>query len=99
MSWKVPESHFEDTHKTEFLCHALVGHARGKKPLSRVATAEISFQQLYAELKIGVQLERKSAMASILGENPKATYSGINHSLAVYFNGQGKFIRRSHHKK
>lgn len=61
MKPKVPESHQENTHKIELFRAAVTGYQWAKEPLSRVATAGISFQQLYSELKISVQLERKGA--------------------------------------
>lgn len=64
MSRQVQESHRGDAHKIEFLCYALVDYAWVKEPLSSVATGGLSLQQLSAELKIAVQLERESAAAA-----------------------------------
>lgn len=50
--------------KIKFLRHTLVGYASAKELLIRVATTGLSFQQLYAELGIAVQLERESAVAA-----------------------------------
>lgn len=53
---QVPESHRSVPHKNEFLRKAVTAHAWAGEPLGRIATAGLTFQQLYAEPEIAVQL-------------------------------------------
>lgn len=64
MSRQVSIIHRGDAHKIDFLRVAVVGNPWAKEALSSVATAEITFQQLYEELEIAFQLERESLPAS-----------------------------------
>lgn len=48
LSRQVVESHGRDVHKIEFLREAVVGYDWSREPLSRIATASLTFQQLYA---------------------------------------------------
>lgn len=90
MSRQVPMTHRGDAHKIEFMRRAVVGYSWAKEPLSRVATAGLKFQQLYAELEIAVQLERESnAAASLHATIPGGTSSNI------HFTGQGRYVHRN----
>lgn len=60
MSRQVPPSHRGHAHKIEFLRSAVTDNKWAIKRLSRIATSNLSFQELYAELEIAVQLNRES---------------------------------------
>ena len=47
LSAQVPPSHWGNAHKIEFLRNAVVGCEWAAEPLSRIATHNLSFQQLY----------------------------------------------------
>lgn len=96
MSRQVPITHRGDAHKIEFLRTAVVGHRWAKEPLSRVATAGLTFQQLYAELEIAVQLERESADASASNQTTSTPTGAL---AKIHFSGQGKYIRRPNQQK
>lgn len=51
LSRQVPASHRGDAHRIEFLRSAVIGYNWYREPLSRVATNDLSFQQLYGELQ------------------------------------------------
>lgn len=94
MSRQVPQSHRGDPHKTEFLCKAIIGHPWARGPLGCIATARLTFQQLYAELDIAVQINRESvAVATITS---LVHISGNDSVGKVHFIGQGNF---AHGKK
>lgn len=65
ISRQVPESYRSDPHRIEFLRNAVVSHQWAKELLIRKETAGISFQQLYEELEIAVQLERETNAAEV----------------------------------
>ena len=50
LSLQVPPSHRGNAHKIQFLRNAVVGCEWATEPLSRIATHNLSFQQLYGEL-------------------------------------------------
>lgn len=92
MSRKVPLTNRGDAHKIEFLRAAIICDQWVKEPLSRIATAALSFQQLYAELEIAVQLERESAAAS---STRKVVQPLPSTTEKINFTGQGKYNHRS----
>lgn len=49
LSRQVPASHRGDAHRIEFLRRAVIGYNWSREPLSRVATNDLSFQELYGE--------------------------------------------------
>lgn len=55
-----PRSHQGDAHKVEFLRNAVVGMSWSSEPLNRVATRQLTFQQLYSELEAVLQLDKES---------------------------------------
>lgn len=57
MSIQVPHSLPGDLRKIVFLRKAVRDHSWAFGPLARVATAGLTFQRLYAEIEIAVQLE------------------------------------------
>lgn len=97
MSRQVPESHRGDPHKIEFLCNAVVGHQWAKEPLSRIATAGLSFQQLYAELEIAVQLEREN-MAAELKRKAAVTLNSTE-IASINFLGQAGYTKGTRGKR
>ena len=58
LSKQAPRSHQGDAHKFEFLRNAVVGMPWSNEPLSQVATHNLTFQQLYAELEAALHLIR-----------------------------------------
>lgn len=92
MSRQVPLTHRGDAHKIEFLRTAVVGQSWARVPLSRVATEGLTFQQLYSELEIAVQLERESLAAS--SSSPR-THIPTTDADRINFVGQGKYVRRN----
>lgn len=68
-SRQVSESHRGGTHKIGFLRHALVAYELAKKPLSRVATTGLSYQNFYAELNIAAHLEQRKCSSSCIDES------------------------------
>ena len=60
---QAPRSHQGDAHIVEFLRNAVVGTPWSSDPLSRVATHNLTFQQLYAELEATLRLDKKSKLA------------------------------------
>lgn len=93
MSRQVPKSHRGDSHKNEFPRGAVIGFALDKGPLSRLANANLSFQQLYSELKISVQLKRESVVASVNSNRPTMVTSTDTSISKILFNGQARFVR------
>ena len=65
LSRQAPRSHQGDAHKVEFLRNAVVGMPWSNEPLSRVATHNLTFQQLYAELEAALQLDKEAALANL----------------------------------
>lgn len=63
-SRKVSETNRGDPYETKFHRSVVVAHSWAREALGRITTAGISFQQLYFELKIALQLERESAAAT-----------------------------------
>lgn len=63
---QVLDSNRGDAHKIAFLRKALIECVWPKEFLSLIATAGLSFQQLYAELEITAQLERETVDAACL---------------------------------
>lgn len=57
--WHVPGSDRGSPHKIEFLRSTAAGHSWAKESLSCLETASLTFQQLYVEPKIAIQLERE----------------------------------------
>lgn len=64
MSHQVPVSHRGDAHRVEFLRRAVIGQTWARETLLRVATNELSFQELYGELDAAIQLDKESRLAS-----------------------------------
>lgn len=65
LSTQVPPAYRGETHKIEFLRNATVGYEWATQPLSRVATHNLSFQQLYGELEFQLHLAREAKIANV----------------------------------
>lgn len=65
LSSQVPSAYRGETHKIEFLRNATVGYDWATQPLSRVATHNLSFQQLYGELEFQLHLAREAKIANV----------------------------------
>ena len=63
LSPQVPTSHTGNAHKDELLRNAVVGCEWATVPLSRIATYNLSFQQLYRELESACLLNKEAKMA------------------------------------
>lgn len=84
MPGKVPKTHRGSAHKTEFLRNAVVDHPSAREASGHIATAILSFQQLYSELKIASQLDCESAAASSISKiTPTVKRDNI---VRVHFN-------------
>lgn len=77
----------------------MIGFKWAKEPLSRIATGNLSFQQLYSELEISVQLERESSIAAASSQASEVIPSTNRTANQILFNGQGRFIRANHKPK
>lgn len=98
MSRQVPPSHRGDAHKIEFLRAAVIGNDWATEPLSRIATNNLSFQSLYAELEIAVQLNRESK-AAMARDNANDNSKTTSSPHIVNFSGQGKAYGQRYNKK
>lgn len=65
LSLQAPEAHRGDPHNIELLKSAVIGHQWSIEPLSIVATSNLSYQQLYAELEIVELLYKENSAAQI----------------------------------
>ena len=93
LSRQAPRSHQGDAHKVEFLRNAVVGNSWSSEPLSRVATQQRTFQQLYAELEAGLQLDKESKLAIIGGRAQLG--GGMNSpddSTGILYTGTGTLL-------
>lgn len=91
ISRQVPQFHRGDPHEIKFIRKVVIGHTWALGPLGRIATAGLTFQQLYAELQIAVQLGRES-IAAVATITPVQIFSNISVER-VHFMGQRKFAR------
>lgn len=62
LSIKCLISHRGDAHKTEFSRVAVVAFKWAREPLSRVASRQLSHQQLYGELESAFQLRKEAKL-------------------------------------
>lgn len=93
-SRQAPRSHQGEAHKVEFLHNAVIGYEWSHEPLSRVATHDLSFQQLYGELEAALQLYNEARLA-IIRDRASSQESGSirNNPSNVFYSGQGRYIR------
>ena len=76
----------------EFLRNAVVGRPSSNEPLSRVATHQLTFQQLYSELEAAVQLHKGSKLA-ILRDRAQLRRRTLpeDDSAGIMCAGQGRY--------
>ncbi len=55
---QAPEAYRNETHKIEYLRHAVIGMTWAKEPLSRLASLNLSYQEFYSQLEASIQQER-----------------------------------------
>ena len=91
-----PRSHQGDACKVEFLRNAVVGMTWSSEPLSRVATHELTFQQLYSELEAALQLDKESKLA-IIRDRAQLDQRQVPHdgSIGILFTGQGRYYNNA----
>ena len=88
----VPRSHQGDANSVDFLHHAVLGYEWATEPLSRVATHDLSFQQLYGELAASLQLHTAAKRAK--DRRLSMAVGPVKSELArVMFAGQGVYGR------
>lgn len=63
LAFQVPRAYQGDEHKVEFLRKAVVGSPWATEPLSRIATNQLTFQQLYGELEAALHLHKDARLA------------------------------------
>jgi len=56
---QAPAAYRNETHKTEYLRHAVIGMTWSKEPLSRLASMNLSYQEFYSQLEASIQQERE----------------------------------------
>ena len=61
-----PSSHRGDAHNPEFLCIAVLGLTWSREPFIRVATHNLSIQQLYGALEAALQVEKETKNAALI---------------------------------
>jgi len=88
----LPRCHQGDANSVDFLHHAVLGYEWATEPLSRVATHDLSFQQLYGELAASLQLH--SAAKRAKDRRSSIADGQVKSELAsVMFAGQGVYGR------
>ena len=96
LSRQAPSSHRGDAHKLEFLLNAVVGSAWSREPLSRVATHNLSFQQLYGELEAALQLEKETKHAALRDSMTRSSSRRFGHDEeipGILFTGQTRYAK------
>ena len=93
LSRQAPRSHQGDAHKVEFLCNAIVGMPWSNEPLSRVATHNLTFQKLYAELEAALQLDKEAALANLRDSAEQRRRSPVpENTTGVLYTGQDRYM-------
>ena len=91
-SRQAPRRHQGDAHKVEFLRNAVVGMPWSSELLSRVATHQLTFQQLSSELEAALQLEKESKLAIIRDRaQPDQRRVPLDGSTGILYTGQGRY--------
>ena len=96
LSRQAPRSHQGDAHKVEFLRNAVIGMSWSSEPLSRVATHQLTFQQLYSELEAALQLDKESKLA-VIRDRAQLNQRSVPHdsSTGILYTGQGRYYNNS----
>jgi len=92
----VPAAYQGEEHRVAFLRGAVIGYTWAAEPLSRIATHNLSFQQLYAELSSSLSLSRESANAVARDRILSGSGSVADDSADIMFQGQGQYSMRNH---
>lgn len=93
LSRQVPVSHRGDAHRIEFLRRSVVGYNWSHEPLSRVATHNLSFQQVYGELEAALQLDKEARIALLRDKASNANKQRNDDIISTNFAGQGRYSR------
>lgn len=75
----------------------MIEQTRANEPLSQIATAKITFQQLYSESKIFVQLERESLAAASVEKSNLLLHT--NAVTSINFTDQGRYSQENKNLK
>lgn len=95
LSSQVPPAYRGETHKIEFLRNATVGYDWATQPLSRVATHNLSFQQLYGELEFQLHLAREAKLAIVRDKisRPSSGDQDESNVPGIFYQGPGRYAR------
>lgn len=93
LSPQVPQSHRGEAHKTEFLRNATVGAAWATEPLSRIATHNLTFQEVYGELEAALHLNREAKMAEMRDKVSLTNSENKSNGdvPGILYKGQGRY--------
>jgi len=80
-----------DEHRIAFLRGVVIGYTWAAEPLSRIATHNLSFQQLYAELSSSLSLSWESANAVARDRILSGSGSVACDTGNIMFQGQGQY--------
>lgn len=94
LSPQLPINYRDDSHKRDYLRVSVVGIPWARPPLGRLATVNMSFEQLYAELVCSLQLEEEFEEANDLNPSGASTSPVVQSSAKqTFFAGQGIYGR------
>ena len=88
-----PSSHRGEAHKIEFLRQAVVGFGRSKDRLTRIATYNLSFEELYRELENAMQLEKEAEIAQFRDKISTRHRSNDEDVQGILYTGKGRYGR------
>jgi len=92
----VPAAYQGEEHRVAFLRGSVIGYTWTAQPLSRIATHNLSFQQLYAELCSSLSLSRENANAVARDRILSGSGSVDDESTGITFQGQGQYSMRNY---
>lgn len=95
LSRRVPPSHHGDAHRIEFIRQVVIGYPWAHKPLFRVATHELTFQQLFGELEAALQLHTEAQIVSLRVEAARGALNQSGKDAPINYSGQGKYRKSS----
>lgn len=91
---QLPPTHRGDAHKVDVLWAAVVGTVWAIEPMSRIATSQLTYQQLYNELVASLQLHVETLAASARDAAPLGLSgaTSLRRGIApVNYTGQGMY--------
>ncbi len=91
LALQVSMSHRGDAHKIAILGNVVAEHKSATEPIIRIATHQLTFQQLYGELEAAYQLDKEAQLA-VFRDKPgreAAAYEEESKIAGVLFHGQG----------